>query len=106
MKKPVTEEKTFCDFCEEPGYTECMVCDKDLCPKHRIEVVIYLNRQDWAFRASLCREDAQPLLPFLESLAGKSTSWQKAGHNPEFNEKRLTDILFFLRTGAPIARPV
>ena len=105
MKKPVTEEKTFCDFCDQPGYTECMVCDKDLCPQHRIELVIYLDRQDWPFRASLCRECAQPLLPFLESLQEKSTTWRKAGHNPESNEKRLTDILFFLKTGAPIARP-
>ena len=72
MKKDVTETRTFCDFCEEPGYTQCILCDKDLCPKHRIEVVIYLDRQDWSFRASLCQEDAQPLVPFLERLKGKN----------------------------------
>lgn len=96
MKKPVTEDRVFCDFCEEPGRAQCMVCDKDLCPKHRVELVICLDRSDWSFRASLCPEHAQPLRPFLESLAGKITSWQKVGHNPEFNEKRLAEILEFL----------
>ena len=100
MKKDVTETRTFCDFCDEPAYTECMVCGRDLCSHHRLELVIYLDRQDRSFRASLCRQDAQPLRSFLESLAGKNTSWQKAGQNPEFNEQRLADILLFLGTFA------
>lgn len=98
MKRPVTEERVFCDEegCKEPGYTECMVCDKDLCSNHRLELVFYLNYQSKTFRASLCPHDAQPLLPFLSSLMGKSTSERKAGHNPEFNEARLREILAFL----------
>ena len=96
MKKPVTEERVFCDFCEEPGYTQCMLCDKDLCHEHRIELVIYLDRQDRMFQASLCQQDAQPLVPFLKMLKGKSDSWRKAGHNPEFNEARLGEMLKFL----------
>jgi len=100
MKKPVTEERVFCDFCEEPGHTECTVCGKDLCNKHRLELVIYLDYQSHCFQASLCPVDAKPLLPFLESLKGKSDTWQKAGHNPEFNEKRLTEIVWFLSDAA------
>jgi len=96
MKKDVTEARTFCDFCDKPGYTECMVCGKDLCSEHRVELVVYLDRQDRDFRASLCQKDAQPLVPFLEMLKGKSTSWRKAGQNPEFNEARLDEILKFL----------
>ena len=96
MKKPITEDRTFCDICEEPGYTECMVCDKDLCSKHRLELVIYLDFQDQSFRASLCPEDALPLRPFLEKLAGRSLTARRAGHNPEFNEARLADILQFI----------
>jgi len=102
MKRNVTEERVFCDFCEEPGYTQCLLCDKDLCPKHRIEVVIYVDRQDWAFRASLCQEDAQPLLPFLCNLVGKSTTERKAGQNPGFNEARLADIINFIRYGVGV----
>jgi len=96
MKKPVTEERKFCDFCEEPGYTECIVCGKDLCSKHRLELIIYMDYESQAFRVSLCREDAQPLRPFLESLAGKSTNWEKAGQNPEYNERKLAEVLLFL----------
>ncbi len=96
MKKDVTEPRVFCDFCPEPGYTQCMVCGKDLCSKHRVELVFYLDYQSDAFRASLCREDAQPLVPFLESLARKSDTWKKAGQNPDFNEARLAEILLFL----------
>jgi len=103
MKKEVTETRVFCDFCEEPGFTQCILCGKDLCPKHRVEVLIYLDRQDWPFRASLCREDAQPLLPFLETLIEKSTTWRKVGQNPEFNEARLLETLKFLREGTPVA---
>jgi len=97
VKKDVTEPRTFCDYCEEPAYTQCLVCGKDLCSKHRLELVIYLNRQDQCFRASLCREDAQPLLPILESYQQKSDTWRKAGHNPEFNEARLAEMLDFMR---------
>lgn len=96
MKKPVTETRVFCDYCDEPGYTQCLVCGKDLCSKHRLELVIYLERQDRHFRASLCSEDAQPLMPFLEGLAGKGDSERKSGQNPEYNEARLQDILKFL----------
>jgi len=96
MKRDVTETRVFCDFCEEPGYTKCLVCNKDLCPKHRLELVIYLKHQDWPFRASLCIEDAIPLRPVLISFKSLSTSWEKAGHNPEFNEARLAEILEFL----------
>lgn len=97
MKKPVTEERVFCDYCEEPGYTKCLMCDKDLCSKHRLELVIYVDRQDRCFRASMCLVDAQPLLPILEIFQGRSTDWRKAGHNPEFNEARLEEILNFLK---------
>ena len=100
VKKPVTEDRTFCDYCEAPGYTQCLVCGKDLCPEHRLELVVYLDRQDWAFRASLCREDALALAPVLKNLAGKSIGKERVGQNPEFNEARLADILAFLRTGA------
>ncbi len=96
MKRDVTEPRIFCDFCPEPGYTQCMVCGKDLCSKHRVELNIYLDRHDQAFQVSLCREDAQPLVPFLESLAGKSDTWRKVGQNPDFNEARLAEILLFL----------
>ncbi len=96
MKKPVTEDRVFCDLCNEPGYTQCMVCGKDLCSKHRVELIVHLDRQDRAFRASLCPTDALPLRPFLESLLGKSKSWEKAGQNPEFSEARLGEIVMFL----------
>lgn len=98
MKKPVTETRIFCDEegCDELAYTQCLLCGKDLCRYHRIEVVIYLDRQDWCFRASLCRDDAQPFLPFLKSLKGKSATERQAGQNPEFNEARLVDIIRFL----------
>ena len=102
MKKDVTEPRTFCDFCPEPSHTQCMVCGKDLCSKHRVELVIYLNYGSEAFRVSLCREDAQPLLPFLEGLIGLCSDWQKAGQNPEYNEARLRELIVFLmaHTGA------
>lgn len=98
MKRAVTEEKTFCDFCNQPGWAQCLVCDKDLCKDHRLELGIYLDRQDRNFRASLCPLDAQPLLPILESYRGKSTSWEKTGHNPEFNEAQLENAIAFLKT--------
>ncbi len=103
MKKPVVEERTFCDFCEELGYTECLLCEKDLCSKHRLEVVIYLDRQDYPFRASLCPADGNILLPILNKFQGKSTSWQKVGQSPEFNEARLGEILEFLKKAVPAA---
>jgi len=103
MKKDVTETKVFCDYCEEPGYTKCLMCDKDLCPNHRLELLIYLERQNYPFRASLCPVDAQPLLPLLESWKAKSTTWEKAGQNPEFNEARLAEILDFLKKAVPAA---
>jgi len=99
MKKPVTEEKTFCDFCDGPGWTQCLICDKDLCKDHRLELRIYLDRQDRSFRASLCPVDAQPLLSILESYQGKSTSWEKTGHNPDFNEAQVNNILHFILRG-------
>ena len=104
MKKDVTETRTFCDYCEQLGYTECMVCEKDLCHEHRVELVVYLDRQDRAFRASLCPEDAVPLGVVLKMLQGKSTSWKKAGHNPEFNEARLIEIIQFLAMWIPANR--
>ncbi len=102
MKKDVTEPRTFCDVCEQPAYTQCLVCDKDLCHKHRLELTIYLERQDRAFRASLCPHDARLLLPALEVFLGKSTTWQKARQNAEFNEARLKDILEFLAQPAGV----
>jgi len=99
VKKPVTEERTFCDFCEEPSYTECMLCDKDLCHEHRVEVVVYLNASDHCFRASLCRRDARWIEPFLKECQNKSLTWHRAGHNPEFNEARLKEVLGFIKWG-------
>lgn len=101
MKKPITETKTFCDFCEEPAYEECLVCGKDLCRDHRVVLRVYLDREDKGFRAPLCSDDARPLAPFLEQLTGKSTTWEKVGHNPEFNEARLAEILEFLKKAVP-----
>ena len=95
MKKDVTEIRVFCDYCDQPGYTQCLVCGKDLCPKHRVELEIHLDRRDQEFMASLCPEDAQPLLPVLKAFRGTSTL-EKAGRNPEFNEARLDEILAFL----------
>lgn len=65
MKKSVTEQKTFCDFCDQPGWAQCLICDKDLCRNHRLELSIYLDRQDHSFRASLCPVHARPLLDLL-----------------------------------------
>ena len=96
-KKPVTEERTFCDFCDQPGHTECMLCDKDLCSQHRVEVVVYLNDQSHCFRAALCRRDARWIEPFLKQCQNKSLSWHRAGHNPEFNEARLKELLEFVK---------
>ena len=100
-KRDVTETKTFCDFCEEPGYCQCLICEKDLCSHHRLELLIYLDRQDRAFRASLCPVDGNILLPILNSFQGKSDTWQKAGHNPEFNEARLAEVIEFLKQAVP-----
>jgi len=104
MKKAITEERRFCDFCEEPAYEECLVCGKDLCRDHRLVLRVYLDREDKGLRAPLCPKDTEPLLPFLDSLKGKSTSWEKVGHNPEFNEARLGEILNFLRKAVPASR--
>jgi hypothetical protein len=68
--------------------------------EHHLDLSIILHRLDWHFLARLCPTDSQPLRPFLETLKGKSTSWEKVGHNPEFNEARLADILEFLGKGA------
>ena len=93
MKKSVTEERTFCDFCpdlqEQPGYSVCLVCGKDLCQGHRLEMNIYLMNQGRTFQASLCPKDAEPLLPILTTLQGK-------GESPAHV---LADILQFIERG-------
>ena len=96
-KKPVTEERTFCDFCEEPAHTECMLCDKDLCSQHRVEVLVYIGEKSEYFRAALCRRDARWIEPFLKECRNKSRTWDRVGHNPEYNEKRLKEILEFIK---------
>ena len=97
-KKPVTEERTFCDFCDEPAHTECMLCDKDLCQAHRVEVVVFLSDPSHCFRASLCHQDALSVEPFLFECKNKSLTWQRAGQNPEFNEARLKEVLDFIKS--------
>lgn len=103
MKKSVTEEKTYCDFCEEgkeePGWAGCLVCGKDLCRLHRLELTVYLDRQDRTFRASLCPVDARSLLPLLESYRGMTQTWQQAGQNVQFNEAQLQEITAWIRSG-------
>lgn len=96
MKKDVTEPRTFCDFCEEPAYEECLICGKDLCRDHRLVLRVYLDREDKGFRVALCQDDAQPLVPFFKNLRGKSITWDRVGQNPEFNEARLKEIMDFL----------
>ena len=97
MKKDVTETREFCDFCEEPAGDQCLVCRKDLCRKHRLVLEMYLERRDQVFRAALCLDDGLPLLPILNVFLGKGTTWEQAGHNPEFNEARLREIREFLQ---------
>lgn len=92
MKKDVTEPRVFCDFCGEPASEECLVCGKDLCRDHRLVLRVFLDIEERGFRASLCRDDAQPLVPFLMSLQSK-----RVGHDLEFSEARLTKILEFLK---------
>jgi len=96
MKKPVTEEKTFCDFCEERGCSVCLVCGKDLCRNHRLELCIYLDNQQNTFRAGLCPKDAEPLLPILTAFQGKGDTWEKVGQNPATNEYALAGIFQFM----------
>lgn len=103
MKKDITETRTFCDFCGEPAYEQCLICGKDLCRDHRLVLRAYLNREDKGFRAALCPEDAKPLMPILEDFKGRSATWEKAADNPEFNEARLVEILDFLKWGSPVA---
>jgi len=74
-----------------------MLCKKDVCSRHRVSVVVYLGDQSRCFRASLCSRDARWIEPFLEECRGKSETWQQAGHNPDFNEARLAEILEFIK---------
>jgi len=98
MKKKVEEERTFCDICEvELARYKCHVCQKDLCPKHDLGISIHLERFDHKFNAELCPEHGLPLLPILEAYAQFPGSWESAGHNAEFNDARLAEILDFLR---------
>lgn len=97
MKKVEATERTVCDFCEEgkeqPGWAQCLVCGKDLCRDHRLELTVYVSREDQRFRASLCPIDARPLLPVLEGYKGRSQTWQQAGQNVGFNEAQLEKII-------------
>ena len=68
MKKPVTEERVFCDFCEGEARAKCLVCGKDLCSNHTL------------------------LLPVLKSYRGKS-AWENSGNTAEINEAKLNEII-------------
>ena len=100
MKKDVTEERTFCDFCavDEGAYAQCLVCGKDICRNHAITLTVYLDRQDRTFRASLCPEHAQVLKPLLVGLKAAHGTWENTGQNPAFNEVQLDKIVDWLDT--------
>lgn len=95
MKKPITEDRSFCDFCakDEPAYAECLVCGKDICVLHRIVFTVFLDREDRAFRASLCPEHGKILLPILQALQAREGTSRSTGHSPEFNAAQLLKIL-------------
>lgn len=96
MKRPVTEQRTFCDLCGEEAElagAECIICGKDICRKHEVRVLVEASMYyKTGARACLCIPDAKPLLPFLKTLVGKST-WRSAGHNGEYNEARLAELI-------------
>ena len=103
MKKPVTEERDFCDICEKPRHGQCLVCGQDLCDEHTVELRVRLCGDHYpGFLANLCPTDGAPLLPILEKLKGKSAAregsdWLATGHNPQFNEAKLEAIVKFLK---------
>jgi len=111
MKKVIGEERAFCDICEEPRYNQCLVCGQDLCDDHSVELKVRLcgdKSFSSGFEAYLCPAHALPLLKFLKELEGKSVAsrgddWLATGHNPQFNEVRLTEILDFLKRAAAVA---
>jgi len=105
VKKDVTEQRTFCDFCaaDEGAYEQCLVCGKDVCRVHNLTLTVSLDRRDHTFTASLCPEHAQVLKPLLMGLKAAQGTWASTGHNPEFNETQLGRILHWLENAAAIA---
>ena len=95
MKKPITEERSFCDFCavDELAYAECLVCGKDICVLHRIVFIVALDREDRSFRASLCPEHAPILKPILQALKAAEGTSRSVGQSPDFNAAQLVKIL-------------
>jgi len=97
MKKPVTEERRFCDFCAEdhhevPAYTKCVVCGKDLCVSHHLRLEVHTGRPGKVFRVELCPTHARVLAPILDGLRETSGNWEY----PEFNEAGLKEIFRFM----------
>ena len=102
MKKQIIEEKVFCDFCEREAHVKCLVCGKDLCSSHMLTLVVRGISPRGDFQVYLGPEDAKPLLPVLKSYHGKS-AWENSGHNAEFNEARLNEIIGLLEVWHGIA---
>jgi len=98
MEKTVKEARIFCDICTEDELAryKCRVCKKDLCPSHSLTMTIHLERSDRCFRIELCPGHALPMLPILQAYAQFPDVFESAGHNIDFNDARLNEILIFL----------
>lgn len=95
MKKPVTEDRVFCDFCEQAAQVKCLVCGKDLCSHHMLSLTLKGPNHYNPFHAYLCPQDGRPLLSILEGYRGRST-WENCGANAESNEARLKENIGLL----------
>ncbi len=103
MRRFIREERSFCDICEKPRRSQCLMCGQDLCDEHTVDFTVRLEGEHstTGFLAYLCPTHAAPLLPFLKDLVGKSAAkggsdWLATGHNPQFNEARLEAIVKYL----------
>ncbi len=108
MKKKVSETRTFCDFCDEgkeqEAHKRCLVCDRDICDDHTLDLDVRVAHQSPGFSAHLCPVDALPLEPALTKLAEAKGDWGSIGHNPEYNQARLKEIRNFL-VAAQVFKP-
>lgn len=91
MEKTVPVTMIFCDFCEQRADTKCLLCGKDICDDHQVEVSIYANGPG-LLTGGICPTDAAALFSILSDFKRESTNLMKRADVNWVRELKPEDI--------------
>lgn len=101
MEKPVTEVRTFCDFCDQEAHVKCLLCGKDLCDEHRTELSIYAHGPQ-LITGALCPTDAAAPFTVLSDFKRESSNlMQRASYRKVWDLKPEDVVGFIFYPNAP-----